>query len=822
MRKLLSISFIASAVLVGQSFADFGATTVYQTNTGTSWNNQLVDISSNSLLFNISDDVKLVDLDTSTSNTITTFDALYGFKLLNEEREFVIKDYNGNNLYDIFHYDKDGVKLKEFLNISYISEILFDNSGNLLTYFDVWSPYYEGNITSIAPNGSENFTTTLDGIIHKYSLSSDKNSIFATTYNNSFHHFYILDSLNGNVLSDINSSSFNIEYTDDGSNLFMINEDDNISSFNITSGNLNWKTPFVTNYNTNIDLIENNQILMLTSSDNSNDNHIITLIDTTTGNVNCSTDLGDFNYWLSNSFYIEDNNLIISILKNANFNDNEKLVFTNPTNCNTEYSENITTDSYYSSYKYLDVNNSIANPINYIPILKDDNSSDNVEFVRFNTDGTVLSSTVVGTDAICETVFARTKENNFYFLTDDKLTAINEAGEKIAEVSVTDTTDCYYRRVIARDDKIAVKTGDGTLKVYELDLVISVPDIPEDNTTTVIIDDYTDIVVIDNNTTTTDPTIDNTQPTLILTTSGSTTLDKKTPINLTLIKDNVTGLQLSANDNSVNFTVTSDSITVNFNESGTFNIGVSGLDLNSNYIESNLTFTVANNTPISQNETFNVNSNETLSLNNSQYFYDADGDALVLDIVNYPSIGIVVLQDNKIIYKPESSSYTTTFDVKATDVEGSSTTATFTVNSIYQSVDTLSVNSGWNLLGNSFTDKTISTTDIVESDEEVWVFDNNTWSSTRYSGTLEIKSKQGFWLYSNSDRDITINAINNNSVLTPASSGWSLMSGAVDSTLSQLHFGYNKIYTYDSAVWYEGTANPNYELKKFKGYWGRK
>lgn len=823
MRNLLPISFIASMVLTGQSFANFGATSVYNTDGLNLGYSKMVNIHDNSLLFYANSKVKVVDLTNSSENTIfSTINLSKGVEVMSDDGDFLIKDYKNNYYYDFHHYDSSGNKIDDFINVL-SDEIIEYNNGNIITsdnFVDGTLHIHTADIISTNSDGTQNFVVELNGTVESSKFSMDSSSIFATTshYYNDGERFYILDSSTGNIIldkdiSDVNTNSF----FNSGSSVYLVDATNkDVFSYNTTTGGLNWTSYTLYSYKPSISLIRDDSTLMLTYEQYPS---YFELLNASTGLYGCKLYGGAVSGEYS---YDKNSDLIVADITSITGDNKKILKFVNPTNCSVEYEENYINSS-MDGYRYISSESKDVEVLNYIPILKDSNQDNTVEFLRYEANGTLLSTTTLGENAICATRFVRTKENNFFFLTDNKATVFNKYGDKIAEVDVNDTTDCYYsREFVADGNKFAIRTGNGSLNAYELNVSVGKPTIPID-TTTINLDSYLDITLVggSGSTTTTES-----EGSILTLNSASTNVSKNKLINLSITKTNVSNVVLSVSDNSVELDSTSDIVKAKFSKVGQYTLTLSGNDLNGSAIQSALTFNVSNTTPISENGTISTNSNETLVINKSQYFYDEDGDNLSLEVSIYPDRGRVVIDGDKIIYKPEADTYSTNFSIKATDVDGAFTTASFDINT-YQSTASVSLKDGWNLIGNSFVDKTINSNSLItEPDDVIWVYEDGVWSSSQ-SNSIEIKSKQGFWFYSNSinivgDRELSLNATNNSDTLTPSESGWSLISSTVDTTLGKLHFGFKNIYFYDGTSWVDGLSTPEYEVAKFKGYWGEK
>jgi len=305
-------------------------------------------------------------------------------------------------------------------------------------------------------------------------------------------------------------------------------------------------------------------------------------------------------------------------------------------------------------------------------------------------------------------------------------------------------------------------------------------------------------------------------PSLQLSATGTTTgVNKNTKLGLHLNSVNMQSALLQS-DSSVELITEGDFLYTKFSQSGTHTITAIGKALDGTDINSSVTFDVINRAPISIGKDFVINANEILKFDAYTYFFDADDENLTFNKSSLPSQGSLEINNNRVTYYPNTTAindYNTTFEINASDIDGSSVGASFSVNVTAQN-ETINLVGGWNLLGNSGIEG-INVADINLSGETLWPYVDGAWNQSITS----IKPKQGFWLHTLAPRVLEIKTNGDATAYNPAASTWTLRADSVAKTLKSLKFGNDAVYTYKEGNWFKASDYPDYEVKRYDGFW---
>jgi len=337
----------------------------------------------------------------------------------------------------------------------------------------------------------------------------------------------------------------------------------------------------------------------------------------------------------------------------------------------------------------------------------------------------------------------------------------------------------------------------------------------ESNTTIPQIPNEINVSIINNNT---GSTVSALPPSIQLNAVDTTIgVNKNKKLGLHLNSVNMATVTLQS-DSSVKLIQETDFLYAKFAKSGSHTITAIGKAINGSDINATVTFDVINRTPISNSKTFAINANEILKFDAYTYFLDEDDENLTFNKQVLPTQGTLEINNNRVTYYPVSTSkaYVTTFDVNGTDIEGSSTKATFTVNVSAES-EKINLINGWNILGNSAREG-MNVTDINISGESIWAYIDGLWSQSMTS----ILSKQGFWLKTNSQR--VLNVKTNADITefnTSAPYGWRLLADTEAKTLKRLKFGNDAVWTYKDNTWFNANNYPDLEVERYRGFWTR-
>ena len=335
----------------------------------------------------------------------------------------------------------------------------------------------------------------------------------------------------------------------------------------------------------------------------------------------------------------------------------------------------------------------------------------------------------------------------------------------------------------------------------------------ETNTTIPQIPNEISVSIINNNTGSATQAL---PPSLQINAVGVTSgVNKNKKLGLHLNSVNMSTVTLQA-DSSVTLIKETDFLYAKFAKSGSHTITAIGKAIDGTDINATVTFDVVNRTPISNNKIFAINANEILKFDAYTYFLDEDDENLTFSKAVLPTQGSLEINTNRVSYYPVSTSkaYNVTFDVNGTDIDGSSTKATFTVDVSAES-EKINLINGWNLLGNSAREG-MNVSDINISGESLWAYIDGIWSQSMDT----IKSKQGFWLKTNSQRVLDVKPNTDTSEFnTSAPYGWRLLSDTEAKTLKSLKFGNDAVWTYRDNTWFNANNYPDFEVDRYRGFW---
>jgi len=335
----------------------------------------------------------------------------------------------------------------------------------------------------------------------------------------------------------------------------------------------------------------------------------------------------------------------------------------------------------------------------------------------------------------------------------------------------------------------------------------------ETNTSIPQIPNEINVSIINNNT---GSAVSALPPSIQLNGVGVTTgVNKNTKLGLHLNSVNMSTVTLQA-DSSVTLIKETDFLYAKFAKSGSHTITAIGKAIDGSDINASVTFDVVNRAPISNSKTFVINANEILKFDAYTYFLDEDDENLTFNKASLPVQGSLEINNNRVSYYPTSTTagYIATFDVNGTDIEGSSTSSTFTVNVSAES-EKINLINGWNLLGNSAREG-MNVSDINISGESIWAYIDGTWSQSMTT----IESKQGFWLKTNSQRVLEVKPNGDTTEFnTSAPFGWKLVADTEAKTLKRLKFGNDAVWTFKEKTWFNANNYPDFEVERYRGFW---
>ena len=246
-------------------------------------------------------------------------------------------------------------------------------------------------------------------------------------------------------------------------------------------------------------------------------------------------------------------------------------------------------------------------------------------------------------------------------------------------------------------------------------------------------------------------------PVLDLEASKTENINKNEFVALSISTVNVKDVNLSANDDSVYFKQEGDIVYASFTKSGdNYEITLQGYDNNDNLLSDSVSFSInANTAPTGSSNDFDIKSSEVLKFDGNSYFQDVDGDFLTFEVDGALPKGNLQINNNLIVFTPDKESYDTSFTLKATDPDGESAIASFNVNVTFTS--DIELLRGWNLIGNSLSDKAINSDAILKSDEVIYTFsESGFWEMSNLGNAKDLKPKEGFWIKVKDDRGFSI------------------------------------------------------------------